>query len=362
MPPFSFPPRAASLREKQPNVATSLEAIIYSSRLPNALLFTGNSDTGKKEAAHLFAMSLNCTSPGRGATLDSHTGALEPCMVCASCKKNIADMHPDIIVITPEKNRIKIADIRALYQTLASPPHEAAHRMVLVAEAHKMNQEAANALLKILEEPPAGTFFILTAQDLSGLLPTIISRCRHLRFTPTPLAALDRQIQETTGADPVQTAIAVATADGCLEMARQLLNQDDADTTDWRNRRKWLFKALFHLVHTDNKGYTDAAPALFLAERLTRETDELPTILTLINTWLRDVMVISHDPGQLINQDILADFQTMSAAVSRKQAITWLKALHTAEKRILANATPRLALECFFLTLATGFTVPLTQT
>ena len=317
----------------------------------------------KKRAAHLFAMSLNCTSPGRGATLDSQYRSIGTLHGCALHAKKILPTCILTLLSSPRKRtELKLPISGRFTKLSASPPHEASHRMVLVAEAHKMNQEAANALLKILEEPPAGTFFILTAQDLSGLLPTIISRCRHLRFTPTPLAALDRQIQETTGADPVQTAIAVATADGCLEMARQLLNQDDADTTDWRNRRKWLFKALFHLVHTDNKGYTDAAPALFLAERLTRETDELPTILTLINTWLRDVMVISHDPGQLINQDILADFQTMSAAVSRKQAITWLKALHTAEKRILANATPRLALECFFLTLATGFTVPLTQT
>jgi DNA polymerase-3 subunit delta' len=356
MPPFSPPSRAASLREKQPHVANSLEAIIYSSRLPNALLFTGNPNTGKKEAAHLFAMSLNCTSPDRQLHLDTHKGALEPCMVCSSCKKTIADMHPDILIITPEKDKIKIAGIRDLYHMLASPPHEGSHRMVLVTEAHKMNQEAANALLKILEEPPAGTFFILTAQDLSGLLPTIISRCRHLRFTPTPLAVLNRQIQESTGADPIQTAIAVATADGTPDMAYQLLNQDKNATTDWKYRRKWLINALFRLVK--KQSCTDAAPALFLAERLTRDTDELKTILTLINTWLRDLMVVSHDPRQVINKDVLADFQALSTILTGKKAAAWIKALHTAEKRILANANPRLALECFFLTLATDSVAP----
>ncbi|GAB6142683.1 DNA polymerase III subunit delta' [Desulfocicer niacini] len=356
MPPFSPPSRAASLREKQPHVANSLEAILYSSRLPNALLFTGNPNTGKKEAAHLFAMSLNCTSTGRQLHLETHKGALEPCMVCSSCKKTIADMHPDILVITPEKDKIKIAGIRDLYHTLASPPHEGSHRMVLVTEAHKMNQEAANALLKILEEPPSGTFFILTAQDLSGLLPTIISRCRHLRFTPTPLTVLNRQIQESTGADPMQTAIAVATADGTLDMAHQLLNQDKNATTDWKYRRKWLISALFHLVEKQN--CTDASPALFLAERLTRNTDELKIILTLINTWLRDLMVVSHDPRQVINKDVLADLQALSTMLTGKKAVAWIKALHTAEKRILANATPRLALECFFLTLATDSVAP----
>ncbi len=352
MPPFSSPSRSAPLREKQPHVIESLEAIIYSGRLPNALLFTGNANTGKKEAAHLFAMALNCSAPGRKTALDNGRDALEPCLVCGSCKKRAAGMHPDIIVITPEKEKIKIAGIRELYSMIASSPHEATHRMVLVADAHKMNPEAGNALLKILEEPPVGTFFILTAQDLSGLLPTIISRCRHLRFVPTSLAVLTHQIRDNTGADPLKTAIAVAIADGCLEMSRQLLNQDKTCTTDWTHRRQWLLNAMTRMVKGAKGGIVDAAPALFLAERLARETDDLKMILTLINTWLRDLMVMAHDANQVINKDYLAQLRELAAMVPREKAITWIKELHTAEKRIFANATPRLALECFFLALS----------
>jgi hypothetical protein len=69
-------------------------------------------------------------------------------------------------------------------------------------------------------------------------------------------------------------------------------------------------------------------------------------------------MVVSHDPGQVINKDVLADLQALSTILSEKKAVAWIKALHTAEKRILANATPRLALECFFLTLATDSVAP----
>ena len=354
MSPFSVPSRSAPLREQQSHVANSLEAIVYSHRLPNALLFTGNPGTGKKEAAHLFAMALNCSAPGRKTALDNGRDALEPCGVCGPCKKTIAGMHPDIIVITPEKDKIKIADIRKLYSVIASPPHEAAHRMVLVADSHKMNPEAGNALLKILEEPPAGTFFVLTAQDLNGLLPTIISRCRHMRFAPAPLEVLTRQIRNETGSDPFQTAIAVATADGCPETARRLLNQDKECTTDWKHRRQWLFNTLARLVTGTNERNVDAVPALFLAERLARETDDLKIILTLINTWLRDLMVMPHDPNQVINQDCLDQFRELTAMVPREKAITWIKALHMAEKRIFANATPRLALECFFLALSSA--------
>jgi DNA polymerase-3 subunit delta' len=354
MPPLSSPSRAAILREKQPHVITGLEAILYSGRLPNALLFTGNWDTGEKEVAHLFAMALNCRAPGRKDALDRKQEALEPCMRCGSCKKRTAGMHPDVIVITPEKDKIKISQIREIYTMISSSPHEAAQRMVLVVDAHTMNQEAGNALLKILEEPPAGTFFILTAQDLSGLLPTIISRCRHLRFNPTPLAVLIHELQETTGSNPGQTAIAAATADGNMEMTRQFLNLDKASITDWVHRRRWLITALTRLMHNGARGITDATPALFLAERLARETRELKMILTLINTWLRDIMVMAHDPGQVVNKDFTELLQGLVKALPREKAAQWIKALHTAEKRITANATPRLVLECFFLEISSA--------
>ena len=354
MPPLSSPSRAAILREKQPHVITGLEAILYSGRLPNALLFTGNWDTGKKEVAHLFAMSLNCRAPGRKDSLAEKREALEPCMHCGSCKKRIAGMHPDVIVITPEKDKIKISQIRKIYSVISSPPHEAAQRMVLVVDAHSMNPEAGNALLKILEEPPAGTFFILTAQDLTGLLPTIVSRCRHLRFNPTPLGVLIHELQENTGSNPDQTAIAVATADGNVEITRQLLNLDPVCTTDWVRRREWLITALTRLMHNYARGITDAAPALFLAERLARDAGDLKMILILINTWLRDIMVMAHDPKQVINKDFFNRLQELVNTLPREKAPQWIKALHTAEKRITANATPRLVLECFFLEISSA--------
>ena len=352
MPPSFSPSRAAILREKQPHVITALEAILYSGRLPNALLFTGDCDTGKKEVAHLFAMSLNCRASDRQESLAEKREALEPCMHCASCKKRVAGMHPDIIVITPEKDKLKISQIREIYSVISSPPHEAAQRMVLVVDAHTMNPEAGNALLKILEEPPAGTFFILTAQDLTGLLPTIISRCRHLRFNSTPLGVLIHELQENTGSTPDHTAIAAATADGNVEMTRQFLNLDPACTTDWVRRRKWLITALTRLMHNGARGNTDAAPALFLAERLARDTGELKITFTLINSWLRDIIVIAHDPEQVINKDFFNLLQELINVLPREKAFQWIKALHTAEKRITANAAPRLALECFFLKIS----------
>jgi len=352
--PLSSPSRATLLREKQPHVITGLEAILYTGRLPNALLFTGNWNTGKKEVAHLFAMCLNCCASGRPGRLAEKKDVLEPCMHCSSCKKRIAGMHPDVIVITPEKDKIKISQIRGIYNVISSPPHEAAQRMVLVVDAHTMTPESGNALLKILEEPPAGTFFILTSQDLTGLLPTIISRCRHFRFNPTPLGVLIHELQKNTGSNPDHTAIAASTADGNMEMARQFLNLDPGCTTDWVRRREWLITSLTRLMHNSARGITDAVPALFLAERLARDTGELKMGLTLINTWLRDIMVMAQDPEQVVNKDFFNQLQELANSLPQGKAPQWIKELHTAEKRITANATPRLALECFFLEISSA--------
>ncbi|MCP4722681.1 MAG: DNA polymerase III subunit delta', partial [Desulfobacteraceae bacterium] len=153
---------------------SELNFIIQADRIPNALLFSGEKSTGKKERAFEFAKAANCRDTTR------------PCNNCLSCKKINAGMHPDIIQVSlaEKKKMISISQIREIGLLISSKPNEAHKRMVLILDADKMNVQAQNALLKVLEEPPENTFFILTATQLAPLLPTILSRCRQIRFFP----------------------------------------------------------------------------------------------------------------------------------------------------------------------------------
>lgn len=344
----------ADLREKQPCAVNSLESILQRDRLPNALLFIGNAGAGKQAAARLFAMALNCRE--RVETAQGETGkktwGMDPCGVCRSCKKTDAGMHPDMITVAAEKNSIPISRIRELYTVIASPPHEASHRMVLVEDAPKMTVEAANALLKVLEEPPDRTFFILTADASTALLPTIVSRCRQVPFSAVPPAALIHTLEKECTLGKEQVAIAAATAEGNPESARRLLNMDKKSTTDWQCRREWLITGLSHLIKSGLSDIVATSYAMFLAERLTRDADTLTESLRLINTWLRDLMVIPHDPERVVNKDQLPLLLQLTQELPRENAPAWIKMLHTTETRIRANAAVRPALESFFLQLS----------
>ena len=174
--PYHDQPDACSSVKGGVDLPQDLVALLATLKIPNALLFVGNPDLGKVEAALAFARALNCQQEKKGGHL--------ACDRCRSCKKILSSMHPDIICVAPVKEKIKISQIRQIYGQIKAKPHEAKFRMVLIQGAESMNPEASNALLKILEEPPERTFFILTADRIDGLLPTILSRCRQVTFSP----------------------------------------------------------------------------------------------------------------------------------------------------------------------------------
>ncbi|MFH1019251.1 MAG: DNA polymerase III subunit delta', partial [Pseudomonadota bacterium] len=193
-----------------------LHRAVAQERLSHALLFKGPMGVGKKTCARTFAATLNCHSPA------GH----EPCGQCSSCRKFNAGSHPDFIVIEPDGAAIKINQVRELKKTLAVPPFEAKIRVVLLCEIHTMRREAANSLLKTLEEPPSQTMLILTADEAGGILPTILSRCQTVPFFPLPQTEVAKILALEAGIAPESGAALAAMAEGSLGRARLLLAKD----------------------------------------------------------------------------------------------------------------------------------------
>jgi len=164
----------------QPQAINLLKRAIEKNRLSHAYLFYGMRGVGKKTTAYAFAGTLFCKASKEG----------KPCSTCPSCKKLTKAIHPDFMLIFPEKKEITISQIRKVREFIRYRPVEAEYQVVLIEEAEKMNPEAANALLKSLEEPPEYTIFILLTQNPSRMLPTILSRCQPVRFNPIPTAKL----------------------------------------------------------------------------------------------------------------------------------------------------------------------------
>lgn len=175
----------------------------------HAYLFSGPRGVGKKEAALAFAAALLC--PDRG------------CGCCHACRRVLGGVHPDLVVLAPEGRFIMVDDIRQVNRDVFRRPYEAMVRVHVLLDAETMNKEAANALLKTLEEPPAHACFILVTSEPQRLLPTIVSRCQKVPFVnipPEPLASYLVQRYRL----PSQYALELArVAQGDLEYARTLV-------------------------------------------------------------------------------------------------------------------------------------------
>ncbi len=331
---------------------SELRQIIDSKKIPNALLFTGNPGAGRKQAAFMFAKAINCAS-------DSP----QPCNLCRSCKKIDNRMHPDMIrVDLPEKKKvITISQIREMEALTAVKPHEARYRMVLISHADHMNIQAQNALLKGLEEPAQGTFFILTARDTAALLPTIRSRVRVLQFKPLTGAPLADHLCTACRADPGAARIAAATAGSDLNLALTLLNiqnkpyppDDDTlpDTSkiemDWQAGRAWIIQQLFALISSPSAAKVQTA--LALSWQISLDTERVMPALAIMRTFFRDMCVFRHAPKKIVNLDFFDIFQDIGQQIDDRQCLMWMTVLHETEHRLASNSSVRMTMDRFFL-------------
>lgn len=147
-----------------------LKRQIQSGDYTSFMLFVGQKGTGKYKAVEDFAASVLCES-----------GDGEPCQLCASCKLVSGESHPDLIKIGGE-GTIKIAEIRELQKKLYLKPYRADHKVAVIEDAHLMTEESANAMLKVLEEPPENSIIIFTSPDKKLLPETIVSRSQIVSF------------------------------------------------------------------------------------------------------------------------------------------------------------------------------------
>lgn len=168
-------------------------------RLPSAYLFSGESGIGKKFTAVNLAKAVNCLS-NTALNHQSTSSNLQPgypdaCDLCSSCKKIAAGTHPDFFIVAPEKNEIRVNEIRAVEEALSLRAYEGRRKVIIVDDSEAMNQSAANAFLKTLEEPPEDSLLVLITSNAEALPETIRSRCSRINFVALSPKACEEVIR-----------------------------------------------------------------------------------------------------------------------------------------------------------------------
>lgn len=327
-----------------------LKAALASGNLPHAYLFSGPDGVGKNSAAQSLAMALNCrggqkkqaetTGDAGVSDTDKAVYPSAPCGGCRACKKIASASHPDVYRLSPAGSYLKVDQIRELGQRLSLKSNEARIRVAIIEAAHTLNPEAGNTLLKVLEEPPEKTLFILLARQASELLPTIVSRCRHIRFNPISAESLSAHLKAHYAVPAAEAEVVARMAGGSISRAAAMTEKG------WIAHRRWLIAVLSEL---------DAQPVnyhLAFAEALARDTDRLATALEIIKSWYRDLAVYGHRPEHLINQDLSNTIAELTRKYPQKRLLAITRAIEQAARRIENNANARLAMDQLVISLS----------
>ncbi|MBP3341553.1 MAG: DNA polymerase III subunit delta' [Peptococcaceae bacterium] len=307
-----------------------IERAIQTQHIAHAYLFTGPEGVGKKKAALAMAQYLNCTGKASEST--------QSCGSCPSCIQAQTGSQPDIIVLEPDGASIKIEQIRALLSKVSLRNYDSVYKVILINDAHLMTEQAANCLLKTLEEPTDNTVFILITSQIQNLPITILSRCQQIQFHTLSPSLIQEILLQHYPAQQSRIGLTAALAGGSMHTAEELLANDDLAQT-----RQDFYQLLAKL--------DTMRPAQIISwcEQWDKNKKMARTLLELGQLWYHDVLltVMHSDNGLILNQDYLAELRTQHAAPEHLLHV--LQYFRTAAEQLEYNASPRLVLEVVLL-------------
>lgn len=292
-----------------------LDRLIKNNRIgmtQHAYIFEGERGIGSFEGAMLFANALVCEKT-----------AVSPCGACNACIMAKANTHPDIHIILPKKDKknISVEQIRELSKDAYTKPYETQKKIYIVAYGDEMNEQAQNAFLKLLEEPPEYAVFIILTENIESLLPTIRSRCEKINFPPVSKDELKRWIEKNfPSASNIE--FLARYANGNIEKVKKL-----AEKSDFMPLREGAFEMLSRLLSSDILESYD------VAEFIQTNKDNAEDILSIWLGFLRDIMLIQNDGENCaVNIDYINKLSGLSNRFDEEKIIKAMSELLTAQQ------------------------------
>ena len=303
----------------------------------HAYLFCGPPGLGRRTLALRLAQALNCTKPLAPGV---------PCGLCRDCKQIEAMQHPDMNVIQAldndnlpkEGGTLKVDQIREVQRSLSLKPYQSKYRVALFLRFQEANDNAANALLKTLEEAPAHAILLLTADTPEQLLPTIISRCEILRLRPLPIEAVVSDLIYR-GVDEERARLLAHISGGRPGYARRLV--DDVTLLEKRDERLNDLQALLPAPRVEKFSYAD---------KLSKDKDAMRQAITIWLSYWRDVMLrVAGAETPLINVDRNMEIEFLAGRLDLSTARRVVSDLENALEKMDRNVNSRLLAEVLLM-------------
>lgn len=316
-----------------------LQGALRSGKISHAYLFVGPAGVGRLAAARAFAQTLLCAAGGDDA-----------CGVCGPCLKVMAGTHPDLRIIAPgraetgaERRAVAIDQVRDLKRDAAYPPYEGRWKIFVIEDTEQMRAEAANSLLKVLEEPPVNMVIVLLSESTEALLPTLVSRAQLVRFTLVSAEEIASALVTRSGVPAERARFLGAMAGGRVGAALEAAEAGDQPFA----RRQEVLATLRALEAGDVIAGLDAADAV------ARQKDEIERWLDIALLWFRDLAVwqAARDPALLANLDHEKDIADRAGRARSEDLIRKIDAIEQAKAALRRNINPRLVLETLFIRL-----------
>jgi len=321
----------------QDKILSLLDYSLKTSTIAHAYLLVGPRHVGKGTLAFNLAQALNCDGPEL------------PCGQCRSCQRILEGKHADVTPIgLDSKTEIGIDDIRGLQRLANLPPYEGKCKVFIIDDAEYLSTEAANSLLKILEEPPQRVVWLLLAAEEEHLLPTIISRCQRLELKPVPSERVQEILVNSYNVDANKAKLLTQLCHGRLGWALAALADDDI--LEQRSQR--IAKLVSLITPTSRSLEGRFAYAQELASQFSQNRRAGAEIIEIWLDWWRDLMLIKGSCKEaIINVDYEIALEEQARGLSLSEIKGFLVNLCLLQEEISKNVNPRLALEWLMLNL-----------
>lgn len=319
----------------QPIVLKMLAKSIEKQRVAHAYLFEGNRGTGKKNIGVIFAKRIFCYEPI----------GYKPCDHCLNCRRIESGNHPDLHIIEPDGQSIKKGQIQALQEEFSKTGVESNKKIYIINHADKMTLQAANSLLKFLEEPNSQSIAILLTENVHRMLGTILSRCQILSFKPLNQNIITGYLEK----NGVSKNIALLTA----QITNNLEDSHTLSNDEWFAKARKIVIQLYEIL---NKNGANAL--IFIQEKWLphfTDKDKLDIGLQLLLNIFRDLIYIQiKEEHHVVFYDQIEYLKQYALQTSRNRVIEQMSIILDLKGRLNTNMNPHLLMEQLVLTLQEG--------